>query len=74
MMTYEHQTTLGTIVKIHWRLEDNDTKIRFTRNINNSLHHITREFDSAMSIKELTIMCERVARLDTMFWVLCEDT
>jgi len=72
MMTYEYQTIQGTIVKIHWRLEDNNTKIRFTRNINNSLYHLTKDFDSTMTIEELTILCDRVARLDAMFWTLID--
>jgi len=72
MMTYEYQTIQGTIVKIHWRLEEDNTKIRFTRNINNSLYHLTKDFDNTMTIKELTILCNRVARLDTMFWTLID--
>ena len=72
MMTYEYQTINNDIVKIHWRLEDNNTKIRFTRNINNSLYHLTKDFDSTMTIEELTILCNRVARLDTMFWILID--
>ena len=72
MMTYEYQTINNDIVKIHWRLEDNNTKIRFTRNINNSLYHLTKDFDNTMTIEELTILCNRVARLDTMFWILID--
>jgi len=72
MMTYEYQTINSDIVKIHWRLEDNNTKIRFTRNINNSLYHLTKDFNSTMTIEELTILCNRVARLDTMFWILID--
>ena len=72
MMTYEYQTIQGTIVKIHWRLEDDNTKIRFTRNINNSLYHLTKDFNSTMTIEELTTLCKRVARLDTMFWTLID--
>jgi len=72
MMTYEYQTIQGTIVKIHWRLEEDNTKIRFTRNINNSLYHLTKDFDSTMTIEELTTLCNRVARLDTMFWTLID--
>jgi len=72
MMTYEYQTINSDIVKIHWRLEDDNTKIRFTRNINNSLYHLTKDFDSTITIEELTILCNRVARLDTMFWTLID--
>ena len=71
-MTYEYQTIQGAIVKIHWRLEDDNTKIRFTRNINNSLYHLTKDFDSTMTIEELTTLCNRVAKLDTMFWTLID--
>lgn len=71
MLIYEYYTNLGNIDKVMFRLEDN--QIRFTKNINNQLYHITKNVKDDITLQQTMELVKRVTKLEDMFWKLVEE-
>jgi len=69
MLIYEYEN-FGHLNKIMFRLEDSNTKIRYTKIINNQLYHITKDIAKDVTFEDIMELTKRVAKLDDVFWKL----
>ena len=69
MLIYEYEN-FGHLNKIMFRLEDSNTKIRYTKIINNQLYHITKDIAKDVTFEDIMELTKRVATLDDIFWKL----